>query len=64
MIRVIDIYKVAFDVIQKSREWAYDAELKDYANFVDSVVTLAQELLDRTAITQQEQDKMPYGTNN
>ena len=64
MIRAIDIYKGAFDVIQESREWAYDAELKEYANFVDGVVTLAQELLDRIAITQQEQDKMPYGTNN
>ena len=64
MIRAIDIYKGTFDVIQKSREWAYDAEPKEYANFVDGVVTLAQELLDRTAITQQEQDKMPYGTNN
>ena len=61
MIRAIDIYKGAFDVIQESREWAYDVEPKEYANFVDGVVTLAQELLDRITITQQEQDKMPYG---
>ena len=54
MIRSIDIYKAAFAVIQESREWASDAEPKEYANFVDGVVTLAQELLDRTAITQQE----------
>ena len=61
MIRAIDIYKGAFDVIQESREWAYDVEPKEYANFVDGVVTLAQELLDKITITQQEQDKMPYG---
>ena len=61
MIRSKDIYKGAFAVIQESREWSYDAEPKEYANFVDGVVTLAEELLDQITIAQQEQDKMPYG---
>ena len=60
MIRAIDIYKGVFDVIQESREWSYDAEPKEYANFVDGVVTLAQELLDHITITQQNEE-LPYG---
>lgn len=69
MIGAIDIYKGAFDVIQESREWAYDAEPKEYANFVDGVVTLAQELLDHITITQQSEElpngvyKSNYSTN-
>lgn len=57
MIGSMDVYKAVFTVINDSREWSCDAEPKEYANFVDGVVTLAEELLDLIA----EQDKVPHG---
>lgn len=56
MIGSQDVYEAAFAVIQKSREWSYDAEPKEYASFVNGVVTLAGKLLDQIRITEQNKE--------
>lgn len=40
-----DVFNALFDTIRDSLDWAYDAENKDYASYIDGVIALGNNLL-------------------
>lgn len=40
-----DVFFALFDTIRDSLEWAYEVENKEYASYVNGVITLGDKLL-------------------
>lgn len=40
-----DVFNALFDTIRDSLDWAYNAENKDYASYIDGVIALGNNLL-------------------
>lgn len=42
-----DVFNALFDTIRDSLDWAYDAENKDYASYIDGVIAFGNNLLNQ-----------------
>lgn len=42
-----DVFNALFDAIRDSLDWAYDAENKDYASYIDGIIALGNNLLNQ-----------------
>ena len=40
-----DVFNALFDTIRDSLDWAYDAENKDYASYIDGIICFGSSLL-------------------
>lgn len=57
-----DVFNALFDTIRDSLDWAYDAENKEYASYVDGIIRFGSNLLDQ--LDEEERNKIGQNTED